>query len=145
MRTLIWVIALLVSFGVIAAFTPSMLNGDIVGFAVSSLFTAIGTLLVAARIKRLPSWGHATMKRLCWSVPVLALVGSLDYGIVSGQELFSLILAVLFGWVYGMHFSLPSPNPVERDWAKAVLFMACGKLHALGSGYFHWSASPSFR
>jgi len=98
MRTLSWVIALLVSFSVIAAFLPSAFNGDIVGFSVSSLFTAIGALLVAARIKRLPSWGHATMKFLCWSVPVLALAGSLDYGIVSGQELFSLMLAVLFGW-----------------------------------------------
>jgi len=37
-----------------------------------------------------------------------------------------------------------SPNPaVERTGREAALFIACGKLHALGSGHFPWSASPS--
>jgi hypothetical protein len=35
-------------------------------------------------------------------------------------------------------------NPaVGWDWPKAALFLGCGKLHALGSGYFPWLASPS--
>lgn len=37
-----------------------------------------------------------------------------------------------------------SANPaVERTGRDAALFMGCGNLHALGSGYFPWSASPS--
>ena len=36
------------------------------------------------------------------------------------------------------------PNPaVERTGREAALFMGCSKLHALGSGHFPWSASPS--
>ena len=57
MRTLVWLIVLFANCGVFAAFAPSMFEGDIVGFVASILFAAIGVLLVAARIKRLPSWG----------------------------------------------------------------------------------------
>ena len=115
MRTLGWLIALLVNCAVIAAFAPSMFEGDIVGFVVSALFAAIGVLLVAARVKRLPSWGHAAMKLLCWAVPVLALVASLDYGMVSGQEVYSLIFAVLLGWGSWRAFLLFDPSLTRRS------------------------------
>jgi Ca2+/Na+ antiporter len=122
MRTLGWIIALLVNLGVIAAFAPSMFYGDIVGFVVSALFAAICTLLVVARVQHLPSWGHTAMKLLCWAAPVLWLAGSLDYGMISGQEFYSLIFAVLLGWGSWRAFLLyaPRPNPAfERDSAKA--------------------------
>ncbi|MBI5007585.1 MAG: hypothetical protein HZB95_10765 [Nitrosomonadales bacterium] len=115
MRTLGWLIALLVNCAVIAAFAPSMFEGDIVGFVVSALFAAIGVLLVAARVKRLPSWGHVAMKLLCWAVPVLALAASLDYGMVSGQEVYSLIFAVLLGWGSWRAFLLFDPSLTRRS------------------------------
>lgn len=115
MPTLGWLIALLVNCGVLAAFAPSMFEGDIVGFVVSALFAAICVLLVAARVKRLPSWGHVTMKILCWAVPVLALAASLDYGMVSGQEVYSLIFAVLLGWGSWRAFLLFDPSLTRRS------------------------------
>ena len=113
MRTLGWLIALLVNFGVIATFAPSMFDGDIVGFVVSVLFAAICILLVVARVQRLPSWGRTAMKLLCWAVPVLALVGSLDLGRISGLEFYSLIFAVLVGWGSWRAFLLYTPRPNE--------------------------------
>ena len=110
MHTLSWLIVLLVNFGVIAAFAPSMADGDLVGTSVSALFAAISALLVAARFRHLPTWGHTAMKLLCWAIPVLALAGSLDYGIVSGQEILSLIVAALIGWGSWRAFLLFAPK-----------------------------------
>ena len=115
MRTLGWFIALLVNCGVITTFAPSMFEGDIVGFVVSALFASIGVLLVAARVKRLPSWGHVAMKFLCWAVPILALAASLDYGMVSGLEVYSLIFAVLLGWGSWRAFLLFDPSLTLRS------------------------------
>jgi hypothetical protein len=118
MRTLGWLIALLVNFGVIAAFAPSMFEGEFIGFVASALFVAVCVLLVVARVQRLPSWGHIAMKLLCWAVPVFALAGSLDYGRVSGLEFFSLIFAALLGWGSWRAFLLYAPRPnlaVKRD------------------------------
>ena len=123
MRTLGWLIALLANFGVIAAFSPSMFEGDIVGFVASALFAAICVLLIAVRVQRLPSWGHTAMKLLCWAVPVLALAGSLDYGRISGLEAYSLIFAVLLGWGSWRAFLLYAPRPntaVKRDAPQAA-------------------------
>ena len=118
MRTLGWLIALLLNFGVVAAFAPSMFDGDIVGFVVSALFAAICVLLIAARIQHLPSWGHTAMKVLCCAVPVLGLAGSLDYGTVSGLEMISLVFALLVGLGSWRAFLLFAPRPniaVNRD------------------------------
>lgn len=115
MRTLGWLIVLLVNCGVLAAFAPSMFEGDIMGFIVSALFAAIVVFLVAARVKRLPSWGNVVMKFFCWAVPVLALAGSLDYGMFSGQEVYSLIFAVLLGWGSWRAFLLFDPSLTPRS------------------------------
>ena len=118
MRTLGWLIALLVNFGVISAFAPGMFQGEFFSFIASVLFAAVCALLVVARVQRLPSWGHTVMKLLCWAVPFLALAGSLDYGMVSGLEVYSLIFAVLLGWGSWRAFLLYAPRPnlaVKRD------------------------------
>ena len=118
MRTLGWLIALLVNLFVVAAFAPSMLEGDIVGFVASALFATISALLIATRDQRLPSWGHTAMKVLCCAVPVLALAGALDYGRVSGLEMLSLIFAVLVGLGSRRALLLFAPRPnvaVNRD------------------------------
>lgn len=113
MRTLGWLIALLVNFGVIGAFAPTAFVGDVVSLFVSSLFAATGTLLIAARVGRLPFWSHIAMKLLCLAIPVSALLGSLDYGIISRQEFLSIIAAMLLGWGTWRAFLLfaPMPNP----------------------------------
>jgi hypothetical protein len=123
MRTIIWLIALFANFGVIVAFAPSTLGGDIVGLCVFGLLFAIGALLVAARLGHLPPWGHKVMLLLCFAVPLLAFVGSLDYGIISGQEFISLIVAVLLGLGSWRAFLLFAPKPipaVKRDATKAA-------------------------
>lgn len=126
MRTLSWLIALLTNLGVIVAFTPSAFEGDIVGIGASALFLAIGAFLVAARLGHPPAWSHKAMLLLCLAVPVLAFVGSLDLGIISGQEVISLIVAVLLGFGSWRAFLLfaPWPNlavkrraPYLRRWA----------------------------
>lgn len=123
MRTLGWLIALLVNCGVVFAFSPSMFEGEIIGFVVSALFTAICALLILARVQHLPSWGHAAMKLLCLAVPVLWLAGSLDYGMISGLEFYSLIFAVLLGWGSWRALLLCAPKPntaVKRDAPQAA-------------------------
>lgn len=99
MRTLVWFIALVVNFSVLAAFAPSAFDGDLTALAISAAFFAIGTLLIAARVGRVPYWGFSAMKVLCLTVPVAGFVGSLDSGRISGLEFYSLIFAVLFAWV----------------------------------------------
>jgi hypothetical protein len=123
MRTLSWLIALLANLGVIAGFVPSAIEGDIVGISASALFLVIGVLLVAARLDHPPAWGHKAMLSLCLAVPVLAFVGSLDLGIISGQEFVSIVVAVLLGFGSWRAFLLfaPRPNPaVKRDAPQAA-------------------------
>ena len=43
-------------------------------------------LLLLARVRRLPEHGSRLMASLCLAVPLLWLVGSMDRGIISGQE-----------------------------------------------------------
>lgn len=118
MRTIGWLIALLLNGAVVAAFVPSAVTGDIGGLFGSALFAAICALLIAARIQRLPSWAYTAMKVLCCAVPVLGLAGALDYGRVSGLEILSLIFAVLVGLGSWHAFLLFAPRPniaVNRD------------------------------
>jgi hypothetical protein len=120
MRTFGWLVLLLVNCSVIAAFVPSMFYGDIVGFVVSALFSAICVLLVVARVQRLPSWGYTAMKFLCWAVPFLWVAGALDHGMISGLEFLSLIFVVLLAWSTWRVFLFYVPRPtLKRDYAKA--------------------------
>lgn len=111
MRTLGWLIALLVNCGAFAAFVPSALGGDVIAFAVSALFFAIGALLIAARVAHVPSWGYSAMKVLCLTVPFAGFVGSLDLGRISGLEFYSLVFAALFAWGMWRAFLLYCPRP----------------------------------
>lgn len=67
------------------------------GFAVVVVWAAV-LLLISARVGRLPSWGISVMRWLCLSYAVLWLLGSLDNGILSGQELWSVFLVALLAW-----------------------------------------------
>ena len=115
MRTLGWLIALFVNCAVIAAFSPSVLEGDYVAFSVSALFASIGALLVLVRVKCLPTWGCAAMKLLCWAVPILTFIASLDSGVISGLEVYSLIFAGLLGWGSWRAFLLFDPSLTSRS------------------------------
>ena len=122
MRTLGWLIALLVNCSVLAAFVPSAFNGDVIAFAVSAWFIAIGALLVTARIAHVPYWGYSAMRVLCFTVPIAGFVGSLDSGRISGLEFYSLVFAVLFAWGVWKAFLLYCPRPnssVNPDVAQA--------------------------
>lgn len=111
MQTLCWLIALLANLGVIAAFASSAFEGHIVGISASALFLVIAALLVAARLGHPPAWGHKVMLSLCLAVPVLAFVGSLDLGIISGQEFVSIVVAVLLGFGSWRAYLLFAPRP----------------------------------
>lgn len=117
MKTLVWSFVLLINLGVVLAFAPSVLEGDAptesraVGVVVALLFLAICSLLIAARLNRLPSWGHSGMKLLCAAIPFLWLLGSLDHGMVSGLEFFSLVFAALLGWGSWRAFVFFPPRP----------------------------------
>jgi hypothetical protein len=63
------------------------------------------------------------MLLLCLAVPFLAFVGSLDLGTISGQEVISLILAVLLGFGSWRAFLLFAPWPnlaVKQDAPQAA-------------------------
>lgn len=111
MRTVFWLIALLVNCSVIVAFMPGVFDGDVVSTAVSAVLFAIGFLLIAARMGRTSSWGDAAMTAICTGIPIALLVGSLDLGRISGLEFYSLVVALLFAWGMWKAFRLFHPRP----------------------------------
>lgn len=104
MRTVGWLVALLLNCALVSAFAPSLFQSSapIEARAVCAVMVlfglAIASLLVLARLARLPSWGGQAMRYLCVLLPVLWLVGSFDRGILSGQELLSVALVSIFAW-----------------------------------------------
>jgi hypothetical protein len=104
MRTLGWLTALLLNGAPVFAFVPTIFEDGApaqaraLGAIVVVLGLAIVGLLLSARLARLPSWGALAMRYLCTSLPVLWLLGSLDHGILSGQELLSIVLVWVFAW-----------------------------------------------
>lgn len=117
MKTLGWLIVLLLNLGVATAFAPLVFEGDApvqsraVGTVVALLFFSISGLLITARFDRSPSWARSAMKLLCWAVPVLWLLGSLDYGMVSGHEFLSLFFAAAIAWASWRAFLLFPSQP----------------------------------
>jgi hypothetical protein len=116
MRTLGWFTALLLN-GVVV-FAALMLAVDsaspatvrTVACIVAALALSAVALLVLARLTRLPRWGSTAMRYVCLSFPVLWLLGSLDHGILSGQELLSVIVVAVFAWGTWRVFQLHSPT-----------------------------------
>lgn len=100
------------------------------GAVVIVLFGALlGALLTPRHVARLvsPSRFILLAAVLCVAVPTVAFVGSLDYGIISGQESFAIFVAVLAGalnWVVFKVVVFPSlaeqpNNTIERDARKS--------------------------
>jgi len=116
MRTLNWLLVVLLNLGIAAAFIPALFEGGAsakllaIRGVVVLLFLAIGCFLIAARFNRAPSWAHCGMKMLCWAIPGLWLFGSLDHGMVSGLEFFLLLFAAAFGWGSWRAFLLFPPK-----------------------------------
>lgn len=116
MRTVGWLVALLLNCAVVVAFAPSVFEVDApakaraISAGATLVFLSIAVLLALARLARLPSWGSQAMLYLCISVPVLWLLGSLDHGILSGQEVLSVLLISLFAWGTWRAFSLFPPQ-----------------------------------
>jgi hypothetical protein len=116
MRTIGWLVAVLLNCTLVLAFAPAIFEGDApaearaVGAVVVLLGLAIVGLLLLARLARLPSWGSQAMRYLCISFPVLWLLGSLDHGILSGQELVSIAFICVFAWGTWRAFKLFPPQ-----------------------------------
>ena len=104
LRTIAWLTAVFVNASVVATFAFSALEigtstkDRIIGFAVAAIFLAVVAFLVSARVSSLPSWGAFVMHCLCIGIPFLWLLASLDYGIVSGKEILSVLLVSLLTW-----------------------------------------------
>src|SRR5882672_1894965 len=102
MRSVAWAIAVLLNVALAAAFAPAPFEAatppSVRTFSVITvaLLVAIVVLLALVRFKRLPKWGSRAMRLLCVVLPAIWLLGSLDSGIVSGQELLSLVLISAF-------------------------------------------------
>src|SRR5262245_13656034 len=104
MRTLGWIVAILVNGALAVAFLPGVTAPDVpimtrllTVLVVTGLATAVLFLLMA-RLRHVPSWLPRAMRYLCLSFPILWLVGSLDHGIVSGLELLSVVAIALLAW-----------------------------------------------
>lgn len=117
MKTLIWLLALIINLMGAMAFVPSVFEGDVpalsraIGAVIGLLFFTICGFLLAGRIHRLPVWGHSGMKLLCLAIPIFWLLGSLDHGMISGLEFLSLIIAAFLGWGSWRAFLLFEPRP----------------------------------
>lgn len=104
MRTLLWAIALLANIAVaigagmlvVAADAPPMAR--LVALVLAVLAAGAALLLVLARFAHLPPWGALAMRIVCVAFPLLWLLGSLDHGILSGQELLSLVAVAALYW-----------------------------------------------
>ncbi len=116
MRTVGWLIALILNCSVIAVFSTSFFEigapaqERLLGGGIATLFLAVAVLLVLARFSRLPSWGPQVMRYLCASIPVLWAISSLDHGILSGLEFLSVVLIALFAWGTWRVFQLFPPR-----------------------------------
>ena len=92
MKNLVLLFALLLNGSVLvmagfAAAEPELdaaprITAGLVTFALAASLV----LLLLARVRRLPEHGSRLMASLCLAVPLLWLVGSMDRGIISGQE-----------------------------------------------------------
>ena len=116
MRTVGWLFAVLLNAviavaAVLFAFEPEPSVGAraFAGAAAIVLLFAV-TLLLLVRLARLPHWAPNAMRFVCASFPIVFLLGSLDLGTISGQELLSIILVSLFAWSTWRAFSLYSPK-----------------------------------
>ncbi len=112
MRTAFWLVGLLLHVGlmsalVFAAFDQEMSIKELaVCLSLALLFLAFALLLVLQKLHRLPLWGSRAMKYLCFGLPVLWLLGSLDHGIVSGLEIGSIVAVSLLAWGTWRAFNL---------------------------------------
>lgn len=104
MRTLGWLVALILNAALGLLPVALVLESELppgdrlaAGLAAALVFGVV-LFLVLARVGRLPSWGVPSMRWLCLSYAILWLLGSLDNGILSGQELWSLVLVSLLAW-----------------------------------------------
>lgn len=119
MKSILWLLALLINLGVAMAFVPAAFESGIpahsraLGAVIGSLFLALCCFLVAGRMDRLPVWGRSGIKVLCAAIPSSWAIGSLDHGTISGLEFLSLFFAVFLGWGSWRAFLLfpPKPNP----------------------------------
>ena len=67
-------------------------------------------LLLLARVRRLPEHGSRLMAGLCLVVPILWLVGSMDRGIISGQEwAFQFVVSAIAAGTWFVFKSLDKP------------------------------------
>ena len=95
MKSLGWLCALLANGFIAFGFGSFGLEPGVpfavraMGAAVSVLFLCVVFFLVLARINKLPRYGTKLMAGLCVAIPVLWVASSLDYGILSGQEIVS--------------------------------------------------------
>ena len=112
MRTIAWIVALLLN-GTAAALISPCLTGTgipttvrIFGALGMGMFLSVIALLVLARVGRLPQWGSKAMATFCAGIPTLWLLGSLDYGSLSGLELLSVIIIALCAWGTWQAFKL---------------------------------------
>jgi hypothetical protein len=105
MRNAIWLIAVMLNSLIAVAFTLSLAHPSTQSTPISWLIcgpvivlssaTAV-LFLVLARFKQHQHWHSAAMRCVCASLPVLWLFGSLDYGMVTVQEIIvSCIVALI--------------------------------------------------
>lgn len=104
MRTLGWLCAVLLNAAlacgaILFAVEPEQaVTARAFASAAVIAFLAVVVFLLLARLRHLPHWAPNAMRLICASVPVVFFLGSLDLGIVSGLEIYSILLASLFAW-----------------------------------------------
>jgi hypothetical protein len=78
-----------------------------------AVFGALVTLLVRPRVIPKPAQFAKVARSLCFSLPAIALLGSLDLGIISGLEWFAIFIAALIGALNWVAFNANAMRPVQ--------------------------------
>jgi hypothetical protein len=65
---------------------------------ISGLFACTSVCLIIAILNKNNKNIKIIMRLLCLSIPITWGLGSLDYGILSGLELWSVLLITIFSW-----------------------------------------------
>lgn len=116
MRTVGWLLVFLLNGAVGVVFSQSIFevgapsSTKVFGALVGTLCLAVILLLVQRRLARSPAWARPAMRCLCFCFPALWLLGSLDHGILSGLEIWSVLLVGLLSWGTWRAFNLFPPE-----------------------------------
>ena len=117
MNRSLWALALLVDTLALVATTPFFFSEPTgTSFAWGGILVVLFGALLILLLKPQFFGRHAPIaaKSLCVALPVVAFLGSLDMGRISGQEVYAIALAAILGWLNWAAFRRHAANVAPK-------------------------------